>query len=68
MKAARDGRGWMLAYGTMKTHADPRYEAARARPLWGQAGKHSLVLSLTAFEPKRFAYRPYRRAMAALHE
>jgi len=23
-----------------------------------QTGKHSLILSLTAFEPKRFAYRP----------
>src|SRR5215510_11183123 len=26
---------------------------------WRQTGKHSLVLSLTAFEPKRSAYRPW---------
>jgi len=26
--------------------------------LSGQTEKHLLILSLTAFEPKRFAYRP----------
>src|SRR5262249_55475057 len=32
---------------------DAKVRGCTTRPLWGQTGKHLLVLSLTAFEPKR---------------
>ena len=37
---------------------DAEVRGCTIRPLWRQVGKHLLVLSLTTFEPKRFAYRP----------